>query len=197
MSQDLLHSLVWMDYRLAIVFTVSLPLVLLIWAFFQKMESIQRLLVIYWRVSSLLAITVYLMIGGMSWSFLTGLAARLLIPVSLWFWVDLNEEIDDASPKPLKVVFTAWRWAVTVYCGIGSLATLPFTRCTFIPDLFNTPYCQMWFEAPWGYREYFHNGQTPGFLGILGILGLAVYVLYLAYFVFIRLGKQGRSAVLH
>ena len=195
MSQDLLHSLVWMDYRLAILFTVSLPLVLLLWAFFQNMEAIQRLLIIYWKVASLLVITVYLMIASMPWSFLTGLAARLLIPVSLWFWVDLNEEIDDASSKPLTVVFNAWRWAITVYCALGSLATLPFLRCIFASELFSTPYCQMWFEAPWGYREYFHNAQTPGFLGIIGLLGLAVYILYLAYFVFVRLAKQGRSAI--
>lgn len=195
MSQDLLHSLVWMDYRLAILFTVSLPLVLLIWAFVQNMEAIQRLLVIYWRVSSLLAITVYLMINSVPWSFMTGLAARILIPICLWFWVDLNEEIDDASAKPLKVVFTAWRWAVSVYCVLGAVATVPFLRCTIAAELFSTPYCQMWFEAPWRFREYFHAGQTPGFLGFLGVAALLIYALYLAYFLFIRLAKEGRTAI--
>ncbi|NET09378.1 MAG: DUF3177 family protein [Merismopedia sp. SIO2A8] len=195
MSQDLLHSLVWMDYRLAIVFTVSLPLILLIWAVFQNMEAIQRLLIIYWRVSSLLAITVYLMIGGIRLGFLTALIARLLIPIALWFWVDLNEEIDDSSPSSLKLVFTAWRWAVSVYCVLGVIASVPFIRCTFLPELLGTEYCQVWQQAPWLYKAYFHSGQTPGFLGILGILGLGIYILYLAYFVLIRLGKQGRSAI--
>ena len=195
MSQSLLHSLVWMDYRLAVLFTVSLPLVLLIWAFFQNMEAVQRLLVIYWRVASLLAITVYLMIGGIRWAFLAGLVARILIPLSLWFWVDLNEEIDDAPLKPLKVVFTAWRWAVSVYCILGAVATIPFVRCALSLSRFDTSYCQVWLEAPWRYREYFHAGQTPGFLGVLGVMGLAIYILYLSYFALIRLGKQGRSAI--
>ena len=53
---------------------------------------------IYWRVASLLAITVYLMIGGLSVSFVTALLAKILIPLSLWFWVDLNEEIRE-QPK--------------------------------------------------------------------------------------------------
>jgi len=87
-----LEKFVWADYRLAVVFTVFLPLILLIWAFVQKSESIQRLLSIYWKVASLLMITVYLMIGGLTFSFIAGVMARILIPLSLWFWEDLNEE---------------------------------------------------------------------------------------------------------
>ena len=46
------RPLVWMDYRLAVLFTVLIPLILLLWAFIQKAQAMQRLLVIYWRVSS-------------------------------------------------------------------------------------------------------------------------------------------------
>jgi len=95
MEQPWFQPLVWMDYRLAVVFTVILPLVLLIWAFAGKSDAIQHLLVIYWRVASLLVITVYLMIGALPISFISALAARILIPVSLWFWVDINEDIDE------------------------------------------------------------------------------------------------------
>ena len=51
-----LRPLVWMDYRLAILFTVIAPLILLVWSFIQKKEAMQRLLIIYWRVASLLMI---------------------------------------------------------------------------------------------------------------------------------------------
>jgi len=191
----LLHSLVWMDYRLAVLFTVSLPIVLLVWAFFRNMEAIQRLLIIYWRVSSLLAITVYLMIGGLRLGFISGLVARILIPIALWLWVDLNEEIDDAASTPLKLAFTAWRWAVSAYCILGVIATFPFLRCAFSVDFFSQPYCQVWLEAPWRYRDYFHASLTPGFLGFLGAIGLVIYASCLAYFLLIRFGKQGRSAI--
>ena len=97
-----LENFVWADYRLAVLFTVFLPLILLIWAFVQKNESIQRLLTIYWRVASLLMITVYLMIGGLTFSFITGLMARILIPLSLWFWEDLNEEIREQPNSALR-----------------------------------------------------------------------------------------------
>ncbi|NJO39434.1 MAG: DUF3177 family protein [Cyanobacteria bacterium CRU_2_1] len=196
MSEALLRSLVWLDYRLAILFLVSLPIVLLIWAFVRRVEPIQRLLIIYWRVSSLLAITVYLMIGGFPFSFLTSILARVLIPISLWFWVDLNEEIDDQRRSSLKLVFTSWRWATSIYCVLGVLASLPFLQCAFSQATFATPFCQVWLEAPYGFRNVLHpKPNNEGFLGFIGIVGLIIYLLYFGYFVFFRLGKQGRTAV--
>lgn len=188
------RSLVWMDYRLAILFTVMIPLVLLIWAFVDKAEGIQRLLTIYWRVSSLLAITVYLMIGGFGASFITSLFGRILIPVSLWFWIDLNDEIQYGYEGLLKFVFTSWRWAVSLYCALGALATIPFLNCAFSESTLKTSYCRVWLEAPLQYKDYFHANTNTGFLGFLGITALVIYAIYFAYFVFIKLGKQGRSA---
>ncbi|MCL6436196.1 MAG: DUF3177 family protein [Leptolyngbyaceae cyanobacterium HOT.MB2.61] len=191
-----LQPLVWTDYRLAIVFTVLLPLVLSIWAFVSKAETIQKLLIIYWRVASLLAITVYLLIAAMPLGFISGWLARILIPISLWFWVDLNEEISEQPPSPLKLTFTSWRWAVSIYCVLGVLAQLPVLSCAFMGhnDLLKTPLCNVWLQAPWSFRELFHRTTKPWFLGGVGLVGLVIYVIYLAYFVLVRLGKQGRSA---
>lgn len=194
MSQDLLRSLVWMDYRLAFILTVIIPLVLLIWAFVRKAEAIQRLLIIYWRVSSLLAITVYLMIGNFPFAFMVALLARILIPISLWFWVDLNEEIEDQQRTPLNVSLTSWRWAVSVYSGLGAIAMIPFLQCALSRSQFETPFCRVWLEAPLLFQQYFHSDLTRPFLGFFGLVGLAIYILYLGYFVLLRLGKQGRSA---
>jgi len=195
MSQELLRSLVWMDYRLAVLFTVILPLVLLVWVTFKRMEAMQRLLIIYWRVASLLAITVYLMIGNLPIAFLTGFLARVLIPLSLWFWNDINEEVADQAPSPLSLTFTSWRWATTIYCVLGSLASIPFLQCGFSSAVYETPFCQVWREAPLIFKDIFHNDYTPGFLAFFAILGLAIYTLYLAYFVVVRLGRTGRSAM--
>ncbi|MEB3826739.1 DUF3177 family protein [Phormidium sp. CCY1219] len=199
MEQPWFQPLVWMDYRLAVVFTVILPLVLLIWAFAGKSDAIQHLLVIYWRVASLLLITVYLMIGALPISFISALAARILIPVSLWFWVDINEDIDDQSQSPLKLAFTSWRWAITVYMAIGSLVQLPFLSCAFSSKdaILATPYCRVWLDPPWGFKQLFHTDADPAVLGFFGLIGLTFYVLCFAYFLFIRLGKEGRSATGH
>ncbi|MGD1914185.1 MAG: DUF3177 family protein [Rivularia sp. (in: cyanobacteria)] len=189
------RHLVWMDYRLALLFTVLIPLVLLIWAFVQKAEGIQRLLTIYWRVSSLLAITVYLLIGGFGVSFISSLIARILIPISLWFWIDLNDEIEYGSDGALKFVFTCWRWATSIYCILGALTTIPFLGCAFSETTLGSSYCKVWLEAPLLFKEYFHPNTNTGDLGFLGIVGLVFYVLCLSYFVIFKLGKKGRTAV--
>jgi hypothetical protein len=189
------RPLVWMDYRLAVVFTVILPLILLIWSLKSQIESISRLLIIYWRVASLLMITVYLMIPSWSYGFLTSWAARILIPLSLWFWVDINDEIRDLPPTPLKLAITAWRWAVTFYCLLGAIAFIPFLGCGLSDTTVKQPFCQVWLQPPWQFQSIFHRDTDPGVLGFMGMVGLIVYTIYFAYFLCIRLGRLGRSAL--
>ncbi len=196
MDQLAFEPLIWMDYRVAVLFAVLVPLVLLIWAFTVQAGTAQHLLSIYWRVASLLGITVYLMIASLPVSFLSALAARILIPLSLWFWVDLNEELADLPQKNLRLALLSWRWTMTVYCGLGAIAQIISLPCAFksATDITATPLCRTWLEPTWLYREYFHANTNPSFLGFLGILGLVFYVLCLGYFLVFRLGRQGRSA---
>ena len=189
------RPLIWMDYRLALLFTVIIPLILLVWAFVQKVEAIQSLLTIYWRVSSLLAITVYLLIAPFQVGFISGLIARVLIPISLWFWVDLNEEIEDRPGDALKLTFNSWRWAISLYCILGVIAQLPSLQCGFASGAIAQPLCRAWIEPSLVFKDYFHPNSTPGFLGFLGVVGLIVYVLCLSYFILFKLGKQGRFAI--
>jgi hypothetical protein len=172
-----------------------MPLILLIWAFVQKAEAVQRLLTIYWRVSSLLAITVYLLIPALPVGFISGLMARILIPISLWFWVDLNEEIEDQPRGALKLTFNSWRWAISIYCVLGALSQVPTLQCAFSKNALAGPWCRALLEPPLVFKEYFHPNSTPQFLGFLGIVGLIFYLLCLIYFVLVKLGKQGRSAI--
>ncbi|MGL5083375.1 MAG: DUF3177 family protein [Microcoleaceae cyanobacterium] len=191
-----LNAWAWADYRLAVLFSVIIPLILLIWAFVSRIEAIQKLLIIYWRVASLLAITVYLMIAAIPVGFIAAIASRLLIPICLWFWVDLNEEIREMQPSPLRTGFTAWRWAMTGYNLLGALLFLPSVQCAFLKtrELVQDPSCRVWLDAPWMYREIFHPNLTPQFLGFLGLVGLIFYVAFLSYFVLVKFKRQGRSA---
>lgn len=189
------RPLIWMDYRLALLFTVVIPLILLVWAFAQKAEAFQRLLTIYWRVSSLLAVTIYLLIAPFQVGFLSALMARILIPLALWFWVDLNEEIEDQPGNALKLTFNSWRWAITLYCILGVIAQLPNLQCGFSPQAMQEPLCQAWLEPPLVFKDYFHPNTPAGFLGFLGAVGLIFYILCLSYFVLFKLGKQGRHAI--
>ncbi|MDJ0518845.1 MAG: DUF3177 family protein [Trichodesmium sp. MO_231.B1] len=191
-----LETLVWMDYRLAVLFTIVVPLFLLIWAFVKRSEPIQHLLIIYWRVASLFAITVYLMIAAVPIGFLTLLMSGFLITVTLWFWVDLNEEIRELRNSPLKASFTSWRWAATIYNLIGIISQIPFVVCAFKSrnDLLNEPFCNVWLDPPWLFKQIFHPDWPQEFIGFLGFSGLVIYTIFLCYFVLVKLQRQGRSA---
>ena len=189
--------LIWLDYRLAVLFTVLVPLGLLGWAWAAQAEALKALLVIYWRVASLLAITVYLMIASIPVGFLSALAARLLIPLSLWYWVDLNEEIDEQAQRQLGFVFKTWRWIVTIYSGVGLIAQIGTVSCAFQGSeaLAEVAWCRAWLEPTWLYREYFHGNVNPSFLGFFGIAGLSIYVIYFIYFAMTKLPRNGRIAL--
>ncbi len=191
-----LETWVWMDYRLAVLFTVLLPLLLLIWAFINRSEAIQRLLIIYWRVASLFAITVYLMIAAVPIGFLTLLMSEFLITLALWFWVDLNEEIRELRNSPLKASFTSWRWAATIYNLIGIISQIPFVVCAFKSrnELLDDPFCNVWLDPPWLFKQIFHPDWPQEFIGFLGFSGLVIYTIFLCYFVLVKLQRQGRSA---
>ncbi|NET60155.1 MAG: DUF3177 family protein [Symploca sp. SIO2E6] len=196
MQDEILRALVWIDYRLALLFLVFIPLTLLIWAVIKKADAMVRLLIIYWRVTSLLAITVFILIAAWPIGFVSQLCAYILIPISVWFWVDLNDEIDDQPRNSLKLALTSWRWAITIYCTLVAIASIPVLRCAFIPGAIETNFCQAWLEPPLVFRELFLTKRyEPGVWGFLGVVGLIFYVLYLSYFVLIRLSKQGRSAM--
>ena len=190
------RPLVWTDYRLALLVAVFVPLTLLIWSWVIKSEAISSLLKIYWRVAMLLPITVYLMIGGLSFSFITVLLAKLLIPASLWFWADLNEEIREQPKRSLNLGFNAWRWCITAYCAVSGLLQLLFVPCAFSGATLSSASCQAWFEPSLVFKDILHGSNFEnGFLAFWGIVGLVIYALYLGYFLFVKLGRQGRSAL--
>jgi hypothetical protein len=175
-----------------VIFTVVLPLILLVWAWIARVEALQRLLITYWRVASLLMITVYLFIPGWGLGFVTSPVARILIPLSLWFWADINEEIRDLPQQGLGLVFRAWRWAITIYCTLGAIANLLVINCV---TMAGSNFCAVWLEAPQNYQKMFHGNTSPGVLGFLGAVGLFFYGFYFGNFLLFRLGKQGRSAL--
>lgn len=194
-NPDSVLPLVWTDYRLALLFAVFIPLTILIWSWVQKSEAISLLMTIYWRVASLLAITVYLMIGGWGIGFITSLLAKILIPFSVWFWADLNEEIREQPKKSLNLAFNVWRWAITIYCACGAIVQLFSLSCAFGAAALSGATCQVWREPSLVFKDVFHGGLTNGFLGFWGIVGLVIYALYLGYFLVVRLGRQGRIAL--
>jgi Protein of unknown function (DUF3177) len=189
----LIEEFVWWDFRLATIFTVILPLGLLIGAVISKNSGIRRSLTIYWRVSALLAITVYLLIGNLAIGYITGWIARILIPVSLWFWQDLNQAIHQDISK-LKIGYVIWRWIMSAYCAIGTFTGLAFLPCSLGQE-FSPGVCALLSQAPQQFKAILHPNVTAEFLGNASSVALIAYAIYFAIFLSISLPRHGRTAV--
>ena len=96
--------LVWLIYRLAATFAVGVPLVLLIWSAWRREPLVLRLMGIYWKVASLMAISLLLLTDQRPLGYAMAVFAPVLMVISLWFWVDINEELADQPPwRPLPL----------------------------------------------------------------------------------------------
>ncbi len=193
MDATLIRQLVWLDYRLALLFIVFVPFGLLCWAFQSNSEAIKRSLLLYWRVASLVLITIYLAIGGLSIAFVLGIVAEILIVLALWFWQDLNEDIE-ASRKSLKPIYLGWRWATTVYCLLSVVFRLFFVNGAFIKAEQLSDIYKIWFEPPLSFSTVFHHGMPVENLAFFGAVGAIVYGLYFCSFLAFSLPKTGRIA---
>ena len=193
MDATLIRQLVWLDYRLALLFIVLIPFGLLVWAFRSDSEAIKKSLLLYWRVASLLLITIYLAIGSLGISYISGIVALVLIVLALWFWQDLNEDIE-ASRKSLKPIYLGWRWATTIYCVLSVGFRLLFANCAFMNAEQLSDICKIWFEPPLSFSTTFHNGIPVENLAFVGAVGGIVYILYLFFFPAFTLPKTGRIA---
>jgi hypothetical protein len=200
---DLLYrSLVWLDYRLAVLFSVGLPLVLLVWAAVRREGALVRLLGIYWKVASLLLITTLLLTDQRPLGFVLSPLAQLLVVVSLWFWVDLNEELADLPPwRPLPLTLRIWRWAVSVWAVVGALFSATALGCTNQAAMAQLR-CAVWLRPPQDLHagvervfDFVFGGEwTPAVAAFIGYVGLVAYVVGLLQWLLVRLPRQGRVA---
>ncbi len=161
--------LVRADFVLAVLLTVLAPLGLLLWSALRGREVIVRQLVTYWRVSSLLMVTVYLLAAAAPIGFLTGVLARVLIPLSLGFgW------LKDKGEGRLETTFYRWKQVVSLYCLVGVLFNLPLLRCTFTWQI--QPPCTAWLGPVREFVGLVHPGVSLDVLGVLAWIALGIYI---------------------
>ena len=202
LPEPLYRSLVWLDVRLAMLFSVGLPLVLLIWASVRKEGSLVRLLGIYWKVASLLLLATLLLTDRRPLGFVVLLLAQLLVVLSVWFWVDLNEELADLPPwRALPLTVRIWRWSLTLWALAGALFSLTSLACLGKAAMAG-PRCAVWLQAPQGLNDQvsglfgfvFGANWTATIAGFVGYVALVAYVVGLLQWLLVRLPKQGRVA---
>ena len=170
-------DLVKADFVLAVTLTVVIPLFILFLSL--KQPSLLARMLAYWRISALLAITVYLLMAEMRIGLVSGVVARALIPPVLW----LGDGLMKSSRRPetdshiLMKVFVAWRITVTAYCIFGVLFTLPLLHCGISGTL--SPRCESWFVPPQLYGASLHPDANWQQLGKYALIALYMYGAYL------------------
>jgi hypothetical protein len=194
------RSLVWLTYRLGATFALGLPLVLLIWAALRREAAMLRLLSIYWKVASLLAISLLLLTDQRPLGYVTLVIAPVLMLISVWFWVDLNEELADLPPwRPLPLTVRVWRWSLSGFSLAATVLAATGLRCTRQLDSAD---CRVWLEAPQGLHrvverlfDFVFGGQwTEAVAAFVGYVVLVAYVVGLIQWLLVRLPRQGRVA---
>jgi len=197
----LYRSLVWLAVRLGLLFTVGLPLVLLVWTSLRREGALGRLLGLYWKMASLLLIALLLLTNKAPLGFALLVAAPLLLVAVLWFWVDLNEELADFPTwRGLPLTVRIWRWSLTFYAL--ALAALSSTALSCLTGGLERPVCAAWLEAPGQlhgvvaqiFGFVFGGRWTPAVAGFVGYAGLAGYAVGLLQWLLVRLPRQGRVA---
>ncbi|QEY32251.1 DUF3177 family protein [Synechococcus sp. RSCCF101] len=201
MTEQLYRTLVWLDYRLAVVFGAGLPLVLLLWAALRREGALTRLMGIYWKVASLMAISVLLLTDARPLGYLTSLLAQLAVLVTLWFWADLNEELADMPPwRSLPLTLRIWRWALTVTVLFGIVLGVTALPC--MAQASAAASCAVWQEAPLRLHAVmarlfgflFGARWTPPVAAFVGYLALVAYAIGFLQWLIVRLPRHGRVA---
>jgi hypothetical protein len=202
LPEPLYRSLVWLDVRVAVLFSIGLPLVLLVWAAVRREGALVRLLGIYWKVASLLLLATLLLTDRRPLGFVVALLAQLLVVVSVWFWVDLNEELADLPPwRPLPLTLRIWRWSLTVWGLLGAAFSATALGCLGNAALAGSR-CAIWIQPPLGLHQHvsavfgfvFGGSWTPAVAAFVGYVGLVAYGVGLLQWLLVRLPKQGRVA---
>ena len=200
LTEHQFQILVWLSYRIAATFAFGLPLFLLVWAKITNSKSIDRLLSIYWKVSSIYVINLLFLSGENQLGQLTSFIAPLLMVGSIWFWVDLNEEINEMSVyKSIAITTRIWRWILSFWGILNTGLHLFSWRCL---NSISENYCDAWREIPYNsfvttkiiIKFILGGNWTTAFATFFAYLGLILYLIGLIQWLIIQFPKNGRFA---
>ena len=200
MTESQFQILVWLSYRIAATFAFGLPLVLLIWAKITNLSSIDRLLSIYWKVASLYAINLLFLSGKSQLGQLISLISPILMVGSIWFWVDLNEEIDELSVyKPISLTTRVWRWTLSFWGILNTGLHIFSWKCL---NSINANYCDSWREIPYNsflaikiiVKFVLDGNWNTTFATFFAYLALILYLIGLLQWLIMQFPKNGRFA---
>ncbi|MBM4413729.1 MAG: DUF3177 family protein [Chloroflexi bacterium] len=153
-----IRSRIHADFVLAVILTVIIPFGLLLRSLKVPAKYYQRIpFLAYWRASSLLMVTVYLLIAQRSYAMVSGITARIAIASALLRF----PYQDDGFVR-------WWVWMTVGYCLSG--AAINSTQ------ICNVAVRREYESATQVYAHLFHHGHDVRMLGRVGDVGVISWV---------------------
>ena len=191
---------VWLSFQLSIIFFIGIPITLLIWSIKRRNKAVNKLLSIYWKVSLLFFISLFLLIGKFNYALLITNISLILMTISVWFWNDINDELREYDLSySLTTTTKVWRWSITFISLNFLIQSLKnFTCISFI----NSSACEIWLKPSTNFyiiiknlfNFFFGANFTQPIAKFLGLFSLLIYVLGLIQWSIIKFPKNGRNS---
>ena len=191
---------IWITFRISAIFILGLPIVLLIWSIKEKNKVIQKLLSNYWKISILFFISLILFVGKVNYSLLILNVSMILMTICIWFWRDINTELDEYKiSHSLTFTTKIWRYALT-FITIG-LALQGINNLSCVTAI-NSEECLAWLEPSknlysvvnTSFRFLFGGNFSEPVAKFLGLFSLFIYSLGLIQWMIIKLPRTGRNS---
>ena len=190
----------WITFQLSSIFIVGVPLSIFIWSIKKKNKAIEKLLIIYWKVSILFFISLILFIGGVGFSLLILIISTCLMTICVWLWTDINRELKGYKLTNALVTTTrSWRWALTFISISFLVHSYQDFSCL---NSINTSECLKWSEPSKNLSQIinqlfnflFGTNFTEPIAKFIGLFALLIYMVGLLQWFIIKLPRSGRNS---
>ena len=175
--------LIWLSFQLSIIFYIGIPITLSFWSIKKRTKAVNKLLSIYWKISTLFFISLLLLIGEYNYALVITNISTLLMTVSVWFWDDINEELKEYDfSYSLTTTAKIWRWTITFISLNFLIQSLQNFNCF---SLINSDACAIWLEPSANlyifiknlFNFFFGANFTQPIAKFLGLFSLLIYFL--------------------
>ena len=190
----------WITFQLSSVFIVGVPLSIFIWSIKKRNKAIEKLLIIYWKISILFLISLLLFIGGVDFSLLILIISTSLMTISVWFWNDINRELQGYKITDVLITTTkTWRWGLTFISISFLIQSFQEMRCL---NSINSFECLKWSEPSKNlsklinqlFNFLFGANFTEPIAKFVGLFALLIYILGLLQWLIIKFPRSGRNS---
>ena len=191
---------IWLSFQLSIIFLIGIPFTLSLWSIKKRNKAVNKLLSIYWKISLLFFISLLLLIGKYNYALLVTNISTVLITISVWFWNDINDELQEYEfTYPLTTTTKVWRWSLTFISLNFLVQSLQNFSCL---SSINSVACEIWLQPSSNFyiiiknffNFFFGANFTQPIAKFLGLFSLLIYILGLIQWLIIKLPKNGRNS---